>query len=125
MKEHIHTLLYSIGLSENYVGFHHLAAGVEIAAQSPESLLMVTKWLYPEIAKRCKSNWKAVERNIRTMLHVVWRQSPEELERIAGCPLHQRPAPARFLAILTRYYLRSYTCGIVEQPHPNGIYRIS
>jgi len=106
MNEYIVPLLYSLGLSANYVGFGQLADGVAIAAQEPEALLMVTKWLYPEIAARHRTNWKAVERNIRLMLSLAWSRAPRELERMAGCPLTARPTPAQFIAILTHCCLQ-------------------
>lgn len=100
MPEKTEALLYAVGLSANYVGFRQLAAALEIAAQSPESLCMVTKWLYPETAKRCGTSWNAVERNIRQMLRIVWNDSRRELERLAGRPFSAKPTPAQFLAIL-------------------------
>ena len=72
MDKKIQNLLYSIGLTSNYVGYRQMTIALEIAVQEPKSLCMVTKWLYPETAKRCGTNWKAVERNIRTALRCTW-----------------------------------------------------
>lgn len=94
------TLLYAVGLSANYVGYKQLAAALEIAAQQPESLCMVTKWLYPETARRCGTSWSAVERNLRLMLGIVWERSRQELERLAGRAFAEKPTPAQFLAVL-------------------------
>ena len=74
---------------------------LEIASQKPESLRQVTKWLYPETARRCGTNWKAVERNIRTALHCTWKTSQHTLEEITGHSFDAAPKPAEFLAILT------------------------
>ena len=72
----------------------------EIAVQEPRSLCQVTKWLYPETAQRCGTNWRAVERNIRTALRRVWSGTRPALEEMAGHPLDTMPKPAQFLAIL-------------------------
>lgn len=100
MDMKIQRLLYSIGLTENYVGYHQMMIALEIAAQEPESLRLVTKWLYPETARRCGTNWKSVERNIRTLLHYTWKNSRHALEQMAGHSFNTMPKPAQFLAIL-------------------------
>ena len=96
----IQQLLYSIGLTANYAGFRQMMIALEIATQEPESLRLVTKWLYPETARRCGTNWKTVERNIRTMLGCAWKNSQDTLEQMAGCALDTKPKPAQFIAIL-------------------------
>lgn len=108
MDMKIQNLLYSIGLTANYAGYRQLKVALEIAAQEPESLCLVTKWLYPETARRCGTNWKAVERNIRTALHCTWKTARHTLEQMAGCPLDTMPKPAQFLAILTQGLSNSY-----------------
>ena len=96
----IQELLYSIGLTANYAGYRQMMIALEIATQEPESLRLVTKCLYPETARRCGTNWKAVERNIRTMRRRAWRNSQHTLEQMAGCSFDTMPKPAQFLAIL-------------------------
>lgn len=100
MDMKIQKLLYSIGLTENYVGYQQMMIALEIAMQEPESLRLVTKWLYPETARRCGTNWKSVERNIRTSLRSTWKCSKHTLEQMAGCSFDTMPKPAQFLAIL-------------------------
>ena len=102
MDMKIQKLLYSIGLTANYVGYQQMTVALEIAVQEPESLCLVTKRLYPETARRCGTNWKAVERNIRTVLGRIWKTSPQILEQITGCSFDAMPKPAQFLAILVQ-----------------------
>ena len=101
MDMRVQKLLYSIGLTSNYVGYRQMTIALEIAVQEPKSLCQVTKWLYPETARRCGTNWKAVERNIRTALHCIWKTSQHTLEQITGHSFDSAPKPAEFLAILT------------------------
>ena len=100
MDMQIQDMLYSIGLTANYVGYRQMMVALEIAVQEPESLCLVTKRLYPETARRCGTNWKAVERNIRTALRCAWTNSRYTLEQMAGRPFDTMPKPAQFLAIL-------------------------
>ena len=60
MNEKLTRLLFSLGLSANYTGFYCIVSAVEIAICEPQSLTMVTKWLYPQIARQRGTNWKAV-----------------------------------------------------------------
>lgn len=99
----IYDLLYRLGLTANYTGFFHTSCAVWLVLRQPQRLRLVTKWLYPEVAKRYRTNWKAVERNIRTVISVVWERCPELLGRMAGTRLDKRPRPAQFLSILAAY----------------------
>ena len=81
----------------------HTAYAVALCAEQPDRLLMVTKWLYPEVAKRYGTNWKAVERNIRTSIRIVWSKNPHKLQQLTGCPISSRPTAAHFIAILVYF----------------------
>ena len=94
-------LLYSLGITANYTGFFQTAFAVQLCMEQPERLLLVTKWVYPDVARQYKTNWKAVERNIRTAVSTVWKRAPARLERLARCPLREKPSASQFLAILT------------------------
>lgn len=60
----------------------------------------MTKRLYPEVAKRYGTNWKAVERSIRTASCIMWRENRALLEELAGRGLEVQPQTAQLLAIL-------------------------
>ena len=96
----IYDLLYRLGLTADSVCFFHTAYAVWLCVQQPERLQLVTKWLYPEVAKHYKTTWSAVERNIRRATTQIWDMSASRLSAIARCPLPERPRTARFLAIL-------------------------
>ena len=102
----IHDLLYRLGVTANYTGFFQTALAVHLCMEQPKRLLLVTKWVYPDVARQYKTNWKAVERNIRTVNRLVWAQSRPFLEELAGRELLSKPSNAQLLAILS-YSLRS------------------
>ena len=97
----IYDLLYRLGVTATYTGFFHTSYAVYLTIQQPERLLLVTKWLYPEVAKRYGTSWRCVERNIRTVSGVAWSRSRPLLEELARAPLNAAPGTSRFLAILT------------------------
>lgn len=97
----IHDLLYRLGVTTNYIGFFYTACAVALCVEQPDRLLLVTKWLYPEVAKQYGTNWKAVERNIRTVSCLIWRKNRPLLEQLARGHLVQKPCTAQLLAILS------------------------
>ena len=100
MFQKTYDLLYRLGVTSNYKGFFHTAYAVELCRKEPERLLLVTKWVYPEVARQYGTSWGAVERNIRTVDHVIWRENRLLLEELAHRTLEQKPRNAQLLAIL-------------------------
>ena len=96
----IYDLLYHLGVTANYTGFFQTASAVRLCMKQPERLLLVTKWVYPDVARHYKTNWRAVERNIRTVNGLVWEQNRPYLEELAGRKLPHKPSNAQLLAIL-------------------------
>lgn len=103
MNEKLTRLLYSLGLSQNYTGFYCIASAVEIAISQPQALTMVTKWLYPQIARQRGTNWKAVERNNRSAIDIIWRRNPLGLQHLSSCQLDSKPSTAQFISLLIFY----------------------
>lgn len=101
----IYHLLLRLGLTANYTCFFHTAYAIQLCVENQERLLLVTKRIYPEVARRYQTNWKAVERNIRTARDIIWRQSWSLLEALANQQLPQKLFPAQFLSILTYHIL--------------------
>lgn len=96
----IYDLLYRLGVTAKYIGFFHTAYAVSLCVEQPDRLLLVTKWLYPEVAKQYNTNWKAVERNIRTVNWIIWRKGRSLLEELAHGHLEQKPRNTQLLALL-------------------------
>jgi two-component system response regulator (stage 0 sporulation protein A) len=78
-----------------------------LVLEDQDRLTMVTKWLYPEIAARYHTSWKAVERSIRTVISICWDQDGgAQMSRLAGHPLPRKPSPTGMIQLLARYLLR-------------------
>lgn len=106
----VYDLLYHLGVTANYTGFCQTALAVRLCMVQPERLLLVTKWVYPDVARQYKTNWRAVERNIRTVNGIVWEQNRLYLEELTGRELMSRPSNAQLLAVLS-YSLLSQRAG--------------
>lgn len=100
MKAEIISLLNALGLPQNYAGYGCIVQAVDIACNDPQTLTLVSKRLYPEVARRCGSSPTAVERNIRTVIAALWNTSPGRLQQLTQFPVLDRPPPAQFIAIL-------------------------
>ena len=97
----VYDLLYRLGMTANYIGFFHTSYAVLLCAKQPERLLLVTKWLYPEVAKRYRTKWTTVERNIRTAGDIIWWENRPLLEQLAHRSLEQKPRNVQLLSILS------------------------
>lgn len=101
-------LLYQLGVSANYKGYFHTAHAVTLCMQQQERLLLVTKWLYPDVARHYGTNWKAVERNIRTASAIAWKRNRPLLEALLKGILRNARAPQNSLrSFFTLYNLKS------------------
>lgn len=96
------SLLYRLGITENYKGFRYAAYAAALCALEQDRLLLVTKLLYPDVARHFGTTWQAVERDLRTVVHIAWTHNPEFLLHLSQSPLNQKPQCAQFLAILSR-----------------------
>ena len=97
----VRDLLYLMGITANYAGFFHTSYAAWLVVEEPQRLRLVTKTLYPQVALHYGTNWRCVERNIRTAVQIAWDRNRPLLENLARRPLVNRPSASLFLAILT------------------------
>ena len=86
-----HAILLQLGITPNYKGYHQMLTALEIVEANPEALTMVTKWLYPAVAKRHQTNWKQVERNLRIAVRTAWGTNRDFLQKLSPLPVKKRP----------------------------------
>ena len=98
--EDIQWLLHCLGVTENYTGFFPTVYAIQLAIRDPDRLALVTKLIYPDVARQFGTNWKAVERNMRTMVSAIWANNPLLLCELAGRQLSGKPKNSTFLAIV-------------------------
>ncbi len=66
-----HKLLRILGANGGYLGFYYTATAIEIVMDSGKTIYQC-KWLYNEVAERYHTTPFCVERNIRTMVDMIW-----------------------------------------------------
>lgn len=102
----IQRTLWDLSIPPTYLGAHYLAYAELLVLEDRDRLVMVTKWLYPEIAAHYHTSWKAVERDIRTVIAGFWScGGRERLAQVTGTKLESRPSPTGIIQILARYFL--------------------
>ncbi len=100
VREYVGRELLHLGISMRYKGYGQTIFAVEMALADPESLTLVSKRLYPEVGKRFGVSWRVAERNIRTVVDVVWALDPEGLSHMAGYELKRKPTVSDFISIM-------------------------
>ena len=97
----IHQILRNLGISSSYNGFPQTAYAIQLAIDDSDRLRLITKHIYPDVASYYSTTWSAVERNIRTVVTVAWKNDPLLLEELAGARLSRKPTNSQFLSILS------------------------
>jgi len=98
--EDIYRLLFRLGGNFTRHGFYYTAEALLLCIQQPDRLLLITKWVYPIVAKAHHTGWQTVESNIRSFIDLVWKTNPALLMELAPYPLLRRPTPKQFLTII-------------------------
>lgn len=96
----VYQLFHRFRIMSNYKGYSQASLAVYFVIQNPKLLQMPTKYLYPAVAEKCRTNWRAVERNIRTVISMIWEDNAILLGKIAEYPLEKKPSATKFIAIL-------------------------
>ena len=107
MEQMIYEILHPFGSLRNYRGFHQLMIAVKIILEKPSRLEHVTS-LYRDIAGQCDCNYYTVERNLRTLIHCMWKRNPEYMMILAKSSLSRSPTVSQFLDIITFHMQKSY-----------------
>lgn len=99
-------LLHRLGITAKYDGYFYTAYAVSLVEKQPDRLLLVTKWLYPDIARQYNTTWQCVERNIRTVITLAWERNPKKLVTLAGYSMERKPSAGQFVGILMHHLIR-------------------
>lgn len=103
----IHSILRSLGVGRQYLGYQMAARAVELAMADERCLYCVKQHIYIPLAEETACDWRSVERNIRTVTRRAWAVNPDLLIKMAGYPLQQAPTVTEFVEIISSYLLAS------------------
>lgn len=97
-------VLRMLGVNGAYIGYHYMVYALNRVVEDKMLLTYISKGLYVEIAKKFQTTTACVERDLRTVVQVIWNYGDKEmLGEMAGKKLDKRPGNSEFLDIVSGY----------------------
>jgi len=97
-------LMHQIGIPAHVKGYQYIREAILMVVEDVSFLGLVTKELYPGIAKKFNTAPSRVERGIRHAIELAWeRGQTDTLKRIFGYSMNierQKPTNSEFIAVL-------------------------
>ena len=107
-QEEIQKTLLQLGAKQSYMGYKFIVYGVLNTINDINCLKYISKSLYVDIARKYNTTWQCVERNIRTVVSVIWKTSDQEtLKIVCGNRIIQKPKNKEFFIILADYIVKN------------------
>ena len=100
--------LRMMGVGRRYLGYQLTIKAVRMVVMNENLLLEMKQGIYEPLAREAVCDWRAVERNIRTIIHRAWHVNREYLCKLAGYPMHQEPTVSEFLEMLSDHVNNSF-----------------
>lgn len=108
-KKEIQKFLREIGINNTYLGYYYVTYAIQLVIDDETKLILISKWLYPDVAIKFHTSVSCVERNIRTVIQTIWEHGNLELlETAAGCKLRDKPTNSEFISIIASYIRSLY-----------------
>lgn len=96
-------LLRKFGVTSKYKGYLIVVEATMMYVENQNEYLMITKDVYPVLAKRFKGSVETIEQNIRSVIAMCWNNNERLFHAIANYPLPKKPSNSEFLDILAYY----------------------
>ena len=104
LETEITNIIHEIGVPAHIKGYMYLREAITMVVNDMELLSVVTKELYPSIAKKYNTTASRVERAIRHAIEVAWgRGQVDAINKLFGYTIHtekDKPTNSEFIAII-------------------------
>lgn len=100
----IYGIIRKLGVTSKYKGYFFVADAIHLAMNFHGKPIMITKDIYPYLARKYKTTPMNIEHNIRTVINVCWETNKNGMDEIAGYSLMYRPTNSEFVDMVA-YYL--------------------
>ena len=112
LESRVTSLLHNIGVPANLKGYYYLRSAIIMSVNDKSNLEMITKKLYPDLAKEYSSTSSRIERSMRHAIEVAWqRGDPDILYKFFGYTVSaykSKPSNSEFIAMLAdNIYLKN------------------
>lgn len=100
-------VLLEFSIPARISGFHFLRKGIIMSLKDTTCINLITKVIYPEIAKEYNTTSGRVERAMRNAIEIAWKKSDDKTIRKyfgrSASKNNKRPSNGEFMAIITDY----------------------
>lgn len=104
LDEKISNIFITVGIPAHIKGYQYLRDGIKLVVENSQKINSITKYLYPEIAKRFGTTSSKVERAIRHAIEVAWNRGKiENINNLFGTKIYtanEKPTNGEFIALI-------------------------
>ena len=104
LENRVTNMLHEIGIPAHIKGYHYLRDAIMMAVEDMDVLNVITKILYPTVAKKYQTTSSRVERAIRHAIEVAWsRGKLDTLDELFGYTVSTgkgKPTNSEFIALI-------------------------
>ena len=93
-------LLRSLGIGPRVLGYRAAILAVRLAKEDEDRLRNLKREIYSPVGVRMGLSWVAVERDLRTAIHIAWKKNRSLLSELAGYELTRKPSAGEFIEML-------------------------
>jgi len=87
ISKYVVKILLELGVPVNLKGYEYLKVSIELAVKNANLFRKEIMNLYAEVAERCHTNVRCVERSIRTVIESVYYKNSRRFENFFGYPV--------------------------------------
>lgn len=105
--ETLRDVLINLGITGSYSGADYIHDGVAMGMADESYIEMITKLMYPALAKRYNTTPSRIERTIRVAIEATWDKCDIDYRRrvfgVFGNPGMNRPSNTTYIKCIMRY----------------------
>ena len=95
-------MMLELGVPAHLKGYHYMRAAVQLSLEEKETMVNITKTIYPVVAKMYDTTQQKVERAIRNAIEVAWsRGNIDYIQELFGYSANSemgRPTNSEYIA---------------------------
>ena len=103
--QEMQSILKEFGLNSSYLGAKYLEHALKMAVEREDALTDISKHLYVDTAKNFNTSASCVERDIRTVIKIIWERGDRScIEKITGYTGQSCPTNSEFIRCMVSYF---------------------
>ena len=101
-------ILDKLGISTKYKGYGVLLESIEMAVNDEDKASKLSRYIYPEVAKRHDMSPSGVAKSIQRAIKSFWKDGNRSLYcQIAGYEVTKKPGNAEFISTIASFMIRN------------------